>query len=596
MTARAEWEAALRLAAERGLVPAEAVAHAREALAARPAADLVTPALVAFWLDLPEGAVADLLAASAPTVTEELSPPASLGAYELTARLGEGGMGRVYRARDVTLGRDVALKLLSPALAAEPEARRRFLREARALAALDHPHVVRCYAAGEVPTPAGDRPFIAMELLPGGDAHALARAAGGRLDERRALEVCRDAARGLVALSSAGLVHRDVKPTNLLLAADGRVKLGDLGLARRRGGEDRLTLTGVAVGTLGFMAPEQLEGAADLDARADVYALGATLLALLTGAAPRPGAGPPVDLEARRPDLSPRTRDLVRRAMHRDRARRPDPGALLAALEEALTALEPSRIEALRATRSPRRRGWRLPASVALLLASPLVAVGWLATRPARASVALDVAPANGVVTRLADGRYAAAPTGDWSRAGLFDRERRQLPLHVRWTCEAAATRDSTVVAEWERGQGFRERAGFFYELGLRTSNAPIDAGAQVEPGGWWVTLQVRADGRVLGLVRQVSRGPSSPEVAILDRFELAGGGPVVLDATFDAAGWRLAVARAGRATATSARAWSFPPEAPITDEQAQGVYLWGHLGAWSDGRGSGTVRVDLVE
>src|SRR5690606_8517953 len=160
------------------------------------------------------------------------------------------------------------------------------------------------------------------------------------LPERRALEVARDAALGLTALEAAGLVHRDLKPTNLFLTDEGRVKLGDLGLARNQAGADLLTLTGVAVGTPAFMAPEQLEGGTDVDVRADVYALGATLFSLLSGAPPRPAQGPPPDLARRCPGVTPRTLALVRTAMALEPARRhPTARALQAALEEALRGL-----------------------------------------------------------------------------------------------------------------------------------------------------------------------------------------------------------------------------------------------------------------
>ncbi|MCO5166379.1 MAG: serine/threonine protein kinase [Planctomycetes bacterium] len=346
--ARAEWEEALRRLQARDLAPPEAVAHAREALAGRPDEGDLSAGLFAFWLDVPEALLADLLrevraGATAPPATTGAGPapeglPRTLGGFDLLAPLGQGGMGRVFRARERALARDVAVKLLAPALAADPGARRRFLREARVLAAVNDPHVITCYSAGEL----DGQPYIAMELMTGGDAQGLLARAGGALPERRALELARDAALGLAALEAAGLVHRDVKPTNLFLTPGGRAKLGDLGLARSQTGADRLTLTGVAVGTLAFMAPEQIAGAPDLDARVDVYGLGATLYALLTGAPPLRSRGAPGDLARRRPGLSERAVALVQRAMEPEAARRhPGPGALLAAIEEALRAPAP---------------------------------------------------------------------------------------------------------------------------------------------------------------------------------------------------------------------------------------------------------------
>ncbi|MCA8926250.1 MAG: serine/threonine protein kinase, partial [Planctomycetes bacterium] len=306
-----DWRRAFALGEEQGLIPAEVAAAALEDLAGRPVAEL-TPALVAFLVDVPEAQLLELLRGAATAATAplgegaqtlgaegELLPGAQLGDFVLGAPLGAGGMGRVYRARQLSLARDVALKVLKPALAEDLEGHRRFLREARTLAALNHPRVVTCYQVGS-----GDdgSPYLAMEFMPGGDVASLAKRAGGRLDERRALQVACDAAEALVAFEAAGLVHRDLKPQNLFLDEDGRAKLGDLGLARSSAGSDRMTLTGMAVGTLPYMSPEQLEGAPDVDVRADLYALGATLYTLLAGRPPRINQGPP-----RLPDASPRT-------------------------------------------------------------------------------------------------------------------------------------------------------------------------------------------------------------------------------------------------------------------------------------------------
>ncbi|MCO5168418.1 MAG: serine/threonine protein kinase [Planctomycetes bacterium] len=305
--------------------------------------------------------------AAAPTAPQGPPRPGDvIGDFEVLAPLGQGGMGAVFRARQRSLGREVALKVLTDKGLARG-AVERFLREGRAAAAVQHPHVVTTFHAGA--DPATGRLFIAMELVTGGDAERLAVAAGGRLPEARALEVARDAARGLVALEAAGLVHRDIKPENLFLAADGAAKLGDLGLARRQAGDDRLTQTGAVVGTPCYMAPEQARGETMLDGRTDVYALGATLLRLLTGARPFAGGSvpailhrildePPPDVRALLPGVSPATAALLDRALAKDPGRRQQgAAALLADLEAALAALRAGPAAAGAAAGAGRARG-----------------------------------------------------------------------------------------------------------------------------------------------------------------------------------------------------------------------------------------------
>jgi len=213
-------------------------------------------------------------------------------------------------------------------------------------AGVSHPNVVTIYRVGEE----AGCVYMAMELLEGGDAFGLATEWGGRLSERRALEVVRDCAKGLGALERAGLVLRDIKPANVFITADGSAKLADLGLARSgAGGDDRLTRTGVVVGgTPAFMPPKQANGEVELDVRADVYALGATLFELVTGRPPFEGPtamsiiasvirDPSPDPQAVLPALSADTAAVIRRAMAKDPARRyGSADDLVAAVERAL--------------------------------------------------------------------------------------------------------------------------------------------------------------------------------------------------------------------------------------------------------------------
>ena len=223
-----------------------------------------------------------------------LAPGTRIGSYEIVSMLGAGGMGEVYRARDIRLNRTVAIKVLSSALVSDPAAIERFRREAQAVAALQHPHVCVLHDIGcERPTsdPASDSDpvnFLVMEHLDGESlAHRLAR---GRLSPDQALDIASDIARGLAAVHRAGVVHRDLKPANVMLTRSG-AKLVDFGVARLRPivsgvapapGTATVTAPGTIAGTLPYMAPEQLEGK-DADSRSDIFAFGAMLYEMLTG-------------------------------------------------------------------------------------------------------------------------------------------------------------------------------------------------------------------------------------------------------------------------------------------------------------------------
>ena len=216
---------------------------------------------------------------------ELLRPGEVLGGFEVEAVAGHGGMGVVYRARDLALGRRVALKVITPALARDPAFVERFRRESRIAARIEHPNVVPVFAAGQ---DAG-RLFIAMRYIDGIDLAALL-ARNARLTPVQAADVIGQVGRALDAAHAHGLVHRDVKPANVLLTdADGerRAYLTDFGLTVERGGQDGLTRSGQWVGTVAYVAPEQIRGR-DVGPRTDVYALGGVLHHCLTGQPPFP--------------------------------------------------------------------------------------------------------------------------------------------------------------------------------------------------------------------------------------------------------------------------------------------------------------------
>src|SRR6476660_643812 len=196
----------------------------------------------------------------------QLGPGSELAGYRLESLLGRGGMGVVYRARDLALDRYVALKLLAPELAEDVRFRERFLRESRLAASLDHPAIVPIYDAGEV---AGQL-YIAMRLVDGTDLKRLL-AEEGKLEPERALGLVEQVADALDAAHERGLVHRDVKPSNVLLDQRGHCYLADFGLSRRLAEESRARAAEArSLGTLEYVAPEQIRGA-EVDGRADLY-------------------------------------------------------------------------------------------------------------------------------------------------------------------------------------------------------------------------------------------------------------------------------------------------------------------------------------
>jgi eukaryotic-like serine/threonine-protein kinase len=212
--------------------------------------------------------------------------PVRIGKYEVLAHIASGGMAAVYRARDTESGREVALKVLSPQMAAKPAMLERFRREARAAAKLRHENIVTVYEFGE----AGGTCYLAMELIDGIDLLEYSDRKGP-LDPEEARQILVQACRALAHAHAQEIVHRDVKPSNFLIARQGGrpvVKMTDLGLAREAAEEYRVTRIGTTVGTLDYMAPEQARDSGTADVRSDLYSLGCTWYHLLAGQAPFP--------------------------------------------------------------------------------------------------------------------------------------------------------------------------------------------------------------------------------------------------------------------------------------------------------------------
>ena len=212
-------------------------------------------------------------------------PGTRLAGYVLEEQIGAGGMAIVFRARDEMLGRLAAVKVIAPSMAGDAEFRARFLRESRAIAAVEEPHIIPVYAAGE----ADGVLYIATRYVAGGDLVGLLQSAGGALPPDRAADLVSQVAAALDAAHAAGLVHRDVKPANILIdAAPGRTEhafLSDFGLSKGASSATGLTATGQFLGTPDYCAPEQIRGG-PMDGRLDQYALACVAFVLLTGTMP----------------------------------------------------------------------------------------------------------------------------------------------------------------------------------------------------------------------------------------------------------------------------------------------------------------------
>ena len=218
----------------------------------------------------------------APRMT--LSPGTQLGPYEIVSQLGSGGMGVVYEARDPRLKRTVAIKLLPPDLTKDDTAKQRFLQEAQAASALDHPNICTIYEINE--TDDGQL-YLVMAHYEGETLKELIER--GPLNLNNAIDIATQVGQGLAKAHAAGIVHRDIKPANLMVTTDGAVKILDFGLAKLAGEraltQTGMTLTGMAVGTVAYMSPEQARGI-PVDQRTDIWALGVVLHEMVAGKPP----------------------------------------------------------------------------------------------------------------------------------------------------------------------------------------------------------------------------------------------------------------------------------------------------------------------
>ena len=263
------------------------------------------------------------------------------GRYRLIELLGSGGMATIYRATDTGLGRDVALKLLRPEYLRDPDFSARFRQEAQSAASLSHPNVVTVYDYGEDPS----GPYIVMELIDGEDLATILRRSG-TLPPRQVARIGAGVARALAAAHARGLVHRDVKPGNVLIGKDGQVKVVDFGIARAIS-EAQVTLPGTTLGSVHYFSPEQARGE-PATAASDIYSLGIVLYEMLVGSRPWEGdsaasvalarlSGPIPDPMLVRPSVPPDLSAVVRRALALDsKDRWPSASVMADALEGTL--------------------------------------------------------------------------------------------------------------------------------------------------------------------------------------------------------------------------------------------------------------------
>ena len=364
-----------------------------------------------------------------------------VGPYLVTDEIGRGGMGVVYRAHDPRLRRDVALKFLPASLTRDRDAKSRFINEARAASALDHPHVCPVYDIGSAED---GRLYIAMAYCTGGSLAT--RLASGPLPVAEAVRIAVEVANALDRAHVAGIVHRDVKPANIAFTEHGDARVLDFGVAVL--GEDEWAAPRVSAGTPAYMAPEQVRGGA-VDRRTDVWALGAVLFEMLTGRRAFPGTNAeatqaivnatPDDPRTLRPDASDGLAAIVRRALEKDPASR---FATMAEMAEALHAV--SELGARPA--ASRWRRWRLAGTAAgvavVAIAGFAVARG---NRAARTSPPIDAA-----AVAILPFRVSGEPSMAYLREGMVDL------LAAKLTGEGGlrAVDPRAVYASWSRVAG----------------------------------------------------------------------------------------------------------------------------------------------
>ena len=456
--------------------------------------------------------------------------------YRIEELIGRGGMGVVYRAYDLRLKRPVALKLVAPSLARDEQFRERFERESELVMSLEHPNVVPIYDAGD----ADGHVYLAMRLVDGTDLGSLLRAEGA-LAPARAVAICAQVATALDAAHARGLVHRDVKPSNVLLDGTEHVYLADFGLTRSLDDEGAIAGDERSIGTPAYLAPEQLEGR-PADGRADVYSLGCVLFECLTGEPVFPRASrlavawahleeePPRPSE-RRAGLPEAVDPVVGRALAKDPEQRFETcGALIAAAEEDL---------GLRSGSTSRRRPLLLAAAVGLAVTVAAAVLATALTRDARRSAATRlfarpdtlarIDPAAGRVSALVHvGKDPVVAAGADYTVWVYNRGSASISQIYGWTSRLVETirvsapaeccslfTGPVLAADASSGAWFVEgTAGH----GARLVNVPV---GQVEAHAYQLAVTPLGVATGDGAVWIVGRGTRGDEIL---RFDPAAG------------------------------------------------------------------------
>ncbi|MGH7588536.1 MAG: protein kinase domain-containing protein [Gemmatimonadota bacterium] len=446
----------------------------------------------------------------------ELSIGQHVGHYEILGRIGAGGMGTVYRARDTRLERDVALKFLPPHLTSSSEARARLLLEARAAAALEHPNVCTVYEMGET----GDgRAFIAMALCRGETLRE--RLERGPLLPEEAVTTATQIAHGLAAAHAHGILHRDVKPGNVMLTEDGTVKLLDFGLAKLA--DVTLTTPEVHPGTVAYMSPEQARGDA-LDSRTDLWSLGIVLYEMLTGVRPFRGGSDrlildvilqvdPPPVSTLRPGVPARLGRIVDRLLRKERDER------YGSATELLADLDPTQSGSPGGRRTPGATKRRVALATAGMLAAAALFLG-VRTRdvPGTLVPAADPAGAAHAIAILPFSVHGQ-DLEIW-REGMVD----LLSMGLDGAGDLRAIDSRTLLALWNEAVGTDAvpDLGLSLEVARRTGakyalvGSGIAAGPQVRFAADVYDLE---SGRSLG--QAVAEGPSDSTFALVDRLAM---------------------------------------------------------------------------
>jgi len=483
------------------------------------------------FLETPVGRIS---APTAATPAFTLQPGDRLGDFTIVAALGAGGMGEVYRARDARLDRDVAIKLLPPALAADPQRLARFERESRLLASLNHPHIGAIHSVEHV----DGLHLLVLELVDGSTLDE--RVVGGPLPVRDALAIARQLTAALEAAHERGIVHRDLKPSNVKLSPTGSVKLLDFGLAKSHAPHDAATpllpaaaphtIEGLVLGTCGYMSPEQARGQ-PVDRRADIWAFGCLLFELLSGRPAFRGNTPSdtiaavlersPDWSALPPELPAGVRRLLRRCLEKDAEQRlHDIADARIEIDDVLRGEDEAQAGPV-ATRSSRRRAWLAP----IVTLAGAVLVWWVWTAATTSETPLPLTrftwslPANTSLESppavSPDGRaiaFSASVSGEPPR--LFVHEMHALDARAIPRTEGAKqpfwSPDSRAVGYFARGALMK--VAIDGGAPVKICVAPDGRGAAWSPSG---TIVFSPASIFAGLSR-VSAAGGTPEPATL--------------------------------------------------------------------------------